>query len=541
MMQDVWTQLGPTIAAIMFSYTMYQNYFPHELRGHIRRYTDKIVSYFYPYMHIIFHEHETDGWFERSKPYVAIERYLSKNSCTQAKRLKANSVKNGESLVLTMDDHEEITDEYKGEKVWWTSSQKAASRQTISLYREDEKRYFKLKLHRKNRDLITNSYLKYVLDEGKAISVRERQRKLYTNNKGEAGGWYRYGGGRMWSGVVFEHPSTFDTLAMDPNKKKEIMDDLETFSKSKDYYAKIGKAWKRGYLLYGPPGTGKSSMIAAMANFLQYDVYDLELTSVKDNTELRKLLIDTTSKSIIVIEDIDCSLELTGQREKNKTKDKEDKEKSEEDAVKEKLKKELEGKEKKSEVTLSGLLNFIDGLWSAIGGERLIVFTTNYVEKLDPALIRRGRMDKHIVLSYCCFESFKVLAHNYLNIIESHVYFPEIRRLLEETNMTPADIAENLMPKSSKENADICLERLIKALETAKEEAKLKAEEEDRAKEEAKLKAEEEERTKVAEKEKEEKDPEKKKELKDTEEAKNADGVNNKENGAKENGDVSKD
>ncbi|KAH0668800.1 hypothetical protein KY289_023293 [Solanum tuberosum] len=81
---------------------------------------------------------------------------------------------------------------------------------------------------------------------------------------------------------------------MDPNKKQEIIDDLETFSKSKDYYAKIGKAWKHGYLLYGPPGTGKSSMIAAMANFLKYDVYDLELTSVKDNTELRKLLIDTT-------------------------------------------------------------------------------------------------------------------------------------------------------------------------------------------------------------------------------------------------------
>ncbi|KAH0753939.1 hypothetical protein KY290_024209 [Solanum tuberosum] len=87
MMQDVWTQLGPTIAAIMFIWTMYQNYFPHELRGHIRRYTDKLVSYFYPYMHIIFYELETDGWFERSKAYVAIERYLSKNSSTQAKRL----------------------------------------------------------------------------------------------------------------------------------------------------------------------------------------------------------------------------------------------------------------------------------------------------------------------------------------------------------------------------------------------------------------------------------------------------------------------
>ncbi|KAJ8533603.1 hypothetical protein K7X08_006927 [Anisodus acutangulus] len=472
---------------------MYQNYFPHEIRDHIKRYTDKISSYFNPYMQIIFHEYETDGWYERSKAYVAIERYLSKNSSTQAKRLKANVVKDGQSLVLTMDDHEEVTDEYKAEKVWWISSQQVANKQTISWYpREDEKRYFKLKFHRKNRELMTDSYLKYVLDEGKAISVRERQRKLHTNNTGDGG--YRR---RMWSQVVFEHPSTFDTLAMDPNKKQEIMDDLETFSKSKEYYAKVGKAWKRGYLLHGPPGT-----------------------AVKDNTELRKLLIDTTSKSIIVIEDIDCSLDLTGQREKKK--DEKEEEKDEKDVIKEKVKK-LGAEKKQSEVTLSGLLNFIDGLWSAIGSERLIVFTTNFVEKLDPALIRRGRMDKHIELSYCCFESFKVLAKNYLDV-ESHDHFPEIRRLLEETNMTPADVAENLMPKSTKENADICLERLIKALETAKEEARLKAEEEERAK---------------VEKEKEKK--EKEKEAKNSEPLADELKENGKleSNGVKENGDAS--
>ncbi|WMV15462.1 hypothetical protein MTR67_008847 [Solanum verrucosum] len=246
---------------------------------------------------------------------------------------------------------------------------------------------------------------------------------------------------------------------MEPNKKQEIKDDLETFSKSKDYYAKIGKAWKRGYLLYGPPGT-----------------------AVKDNTELRKLLIDTTSKSIIVIEDIDCSLDLTGQRKPKKEKEKD--EKVEKDPIKEELKK--AGEEKKQ-------------------------------SELDPALIRRGRMDKHIELSYCCFESFKVLANNYLDVTSHDDYFPEIRRLLGETNITPADVAESLMPKSSKENASTCLERLIKAIETAKVEAKLKAEEE-------KAKAEK-------EKEKEEKENEKKKkDAAAAEEAKSADDVN--ENGA---------
>ena len=53
---------------------------------------------------------------------------------------------------------------------------------------------------------------------------------------------------------------------------------------------------------------------------------------------------------------------------------------------------------------------------AGLGGERIIVFTTNYVEKLDPALIRRGRMDKHIEMSYCCYDAFKVLAKNYLDV-----------------------------------------------------------------------------------------------------------------------------
>ena len=114
------------------------------------------------------------------------------------------------------------------------------------------------------------------------------------------------------------------------------------------------------------------------------------------------------NKSLIVIEDIDCSLQLTGQRKKKKEKVKDEENK---DPIS-KMAYEEEEEESNSKVTLSGLLNFIDGIWSATGGERIIVFTTNYVEKLDPALIRRGRMDKHIELSYCSFEAFKVLAKN---------------------------------------------------------------------------------------------------------------------------------
>ncbi|PKI48944.1 hypothetical protein CRG98_030677 [Punica granatum] len=293
--------------------------------------------------------------------------------------------------------------------------------------------------------------------------MKNRQRKLFTNTP--SGNWSGYKSTK-WNHVVFEHPATFDTLAMEPKKKQEIMSDLKKFSEGKEYYKKIGKAWKRGYLLYGPPGTGKSTMIAAMANFMSYDVYDLELTTVKDNSELRKLLIDTSGKSII-----------------------DDKDEEGKDPAK-KMKEEEETKE--SKVTLSGLLNFIDGIWSACGGERIIIFTTNFFDKLDPALIRRGRMDKHIEMSYCCLEAFKVLANNYLDV-ESHPLFGTIEAMLKETNMTPADVAENLMPKSSTETPETCLRSLINALEEAKEEAARKKAEEE---EEAKKKAEEEEEAK---------------------------------------------
>lgn len=387
--------------------------------------------------------------------------------------------------------------------------------QSISFYpREDEKRYYILTFHKKYREIVTKSYLNHVLKEGKDISVKDRQRKLYTNNKNET--WTRYGR-TMWSHVVFQHPASFETLALEPKMKKDIINDLITFSKAKDYYAKVGKAWKRGYLLYGPPGTGKSTMVAAMANLLEYDVYDLELTSVKDNTELRKLLIETSGKSIIVIEDIDCSLDLTGQR---KAKEEKDGEKDEKDPVK-KAKEEKESSHDTSKVTLSGLLNFIDGLWSACGGERIIVFTTNYVEKLDPALIRRGRMDKHIEMSYCSFEIFKVLARNYLDI-ESHELFATIGRLLRENEMTPADVAENLMAKSAEEDVESCLKCLISALESAKEAARVKAEEE------ARVKAEEE------KKKKEETAEEKKKEESSVVNGKAEESL--VENGVKENG-----
>ncbi|CAN6209117.1 unnamed protein product [Urochloa humidicola] len=164
-----------------------------------------------------------------------------------------------------------------------------------------------------HRVLVLDEYLPHVRRHGRDLLFGKRRQSLYTNKKR---GYYC---GKVWSHIDFEHPATFDSLAMHPTKKRRIMEDLDSFRGNKDYYRRIGKPWKRGYLLYGPPGTGKSTMIAAMANYLNYDIYDIELTSVSSNHDLRYLLMKMKSKSIIVIEDIDCCFEdFNAQRMKNR-------------------------------------------------------------------------------------------------------------------------------------------------------------------------------------------------------------------------------
>ena len=116
-------------------------------------------------------------------------------------------------------------------------------------------------------------------------------------------------------------------------------------------------------------------------------------------------------------------------------------------------------------MTLSGLLNFIDGLWSTTGEERIIVFTTNYKDRLDPALLRPGRMDMHIYMGYCGWDAFKTLTRNYF-LVDDHELFPEIQELLAEVEVTPAEVSEMLLRS---EDADVALQGLVEFLQEKKQ------------------------------------------------------------------------
>jgi len=104
----------------------------------------------------------------------------------------------------------------------------------------------------------------------------------------------------------------------------------------------------------------------------------------------------------------------------------------------------------------------VDGLWSCCGDERIFVFTTNHIEKLDKALLRPGRMDMQIELSYCTFPSFRVLAHNYLSVQE-HPLFAKIESAFVGKTLTPAQIAEILI--KDKSDVDVALGSVLAALE----------------------------------------------------------------------------
>nr|VDC75164.1 unnamed protein product [Brassica rapa] len=436
-MKEYWTSLASLLGVLAFCQSLMNSVFPPELRYASLKLINRFFQLFSSFCY--FDITEIDG-VNTNELYNAVQLYLSSSSSSvsSSTRLSLTRALNSSSITFGLSTNDSIVDTFNSATVLWEHIVTQRQSQTFAWRpMPEEKRGFTLRIKKRDKSLILDSYLDHIVEKAEEIRRRNQDRLLYTNSRGGGGGGGLDSRGLPWESVPFKHPSTFETLAMDPVKKREIMEDLKDFTECRSFYQRTGRAWKRGYLLHGPPGTGKSSMIAAMANYLGYDIYDLELTEVKSNSELRKLLMKTSSKSIIVIEDIDCSINLTNRGKKF----------NEPEMA-------LTGSGLGDEsgngntITLSGLLNFTDGLWSCCGSERIFVFTTNHIEKLDPALLRSGRMDMHVYMSYCTFPSLKILLRNYLGYEEgdlSDVVLKELEGVVEKAEITPADVSEVLI------------------------------------------------------------------------------------------------
>ena len=185
-----------------------------------------------------------------------------------------------------------------------------------------------------------------------------------------------------------------DTIDMDEATKLDVIRDAEYYysEESRSYFADCGIPYRRGYLFYGPPGTGKSSFSAALAGHLGCDIYQINLASgtISDGG-LQRLFLGLPQKCIVIIEDIDSAGISREQAPPEDTAQFIHAPKP--DDLAEPWKR-INKKVPVNSVTLSGLLNAIDGNASQEG--RLLIMTSNNPDALDEALTRPGRIDKKV-------------------------------------------------------------------------------------------------------------------------------------------------
>ncbi|KAH6626891.1 BCS1 N terminal-domain-containing protein [Chaetomium sp. MPI-SDFR-AT-0129] len=241
----------------------------------------------------------------------------------------------------------------------------------------------------------------------------------------------RYSHGPMWQTVADRPVRPMQTVVLDDEQKARVLLDMNEYlhPATPRWYANRGIPLRRGYLFYGPPGTGKTSLSFALAGVFGLDIYVISLFDPGLNEEdLLALFTSLPRRCVVLLEDIDAaglrrsennefpspssSAETKGQNPGQEQKDK-DNDKASAEGTTQKPKKKTDWEvtdlarelrrvsyaahfDKKG-ITLSGLLNAIDGVASHEG--RVLIMTTNKPETLDEALIRPGRIDLQIGFS----------------------------------------------------------------------------------------------------------------------------------------------
>lgn len=173
-----------------------------------------------------------------------------------------------------------------------------------------------------------------------------------------------------------------DTLFI--NNKNLLVNTIDNWKENKEFYKSHGIIYKLGILVDGEPGTGKSTLGKVVASYLNYDLYYIDLSCVNKNPEnVLRMLSDIVGNSVVVMEDIDCVL---GNRE---------------------------GKEATAESIklTNSILNFLDGIVSP--ENCIIIASTNYKDRLDPAIKRPGRFDLQLELGKIDYEIAKEMCDSF--------------------------------------------------------------------------------------------------------------------------------
>lgn len=263
-----------------------------------------------------------------------------------------------------------------------------------------------------------------MLEDARQLALKETEGKtiMYTAMGSE---WRPFGQPRK------RRP--LSSVVLDDGVAERIVADCREFIQNPKWYAERGIPYRRGYLLHGPPGCGKSSFITALAGEIEFGICLLNLSDrgLTDD-RLNHLLNVAPEQSIILLEDIDAAFV------------------SRQDTTNQKAA--FDGLNR---VTFSGLLNCLDGVASTEA--RIVFMTTNYLERLDPALIRPGRVDLKEYVGYCSQSQLEQMYRRFYdgpNVNDEAKEFAE-KAVSFKKNVSPAQIQGYFMIHKLAEPAEV--------------------------------------------------------------------------------------
>ncbi|OAQ62556.1 BCS1 protein precursor [Purpureocillium lilacinum] len=238
-----------------------------------------------------------------------------------------------------------------------------------------------------------------------------------------------------WKRCMSRLNRALSTVFLDGKSRQDLLNDARDYldPETQRWYANRGIPYRRGYLFHGPPGTGKSSLSLALAALFRLKIYIVSLSSALASEEkIMTLFNELPVRCIVLLEDIDTAglahtREESSAQKSHVTNGRPDSHDGQQQADAGSI------PTANKTLSLSGLLNILDGVAAQEG--RILIMTTNYIDKLDKALIRPGRVDKII--------PFGLADRDIASSIFRAIYAPFENELTDISKGTRGDTADD--------------------------------------------------------------------------------------------------